>query len=118
MPTSGFNWGEIHSENAVDIANYCGAPVFSVYQGEVVADDHYGAGTEEWNGGYGHFILLEHPGGLKTRYAHLGAITVKERDSVRQGDLIGYVGATGNVHGATGCHLHFEVLGGENPFAG
>lgn len=116
LPNPGFNWGEIHSENAVDIANYCDAPVFSSYAGKVVTDNYYGSGQEGWNGGYGLFVLLEHPGGLKTRYAHLEKAIVQTGDLVKQGDLIGYVGATGNTHGITGCHLHFEVLGGVNPF--
>lgn len=117
LPTEGFNWGEIHSENAVDIANYCGAPVFSTYPGQVIPDENYGLGLEGWNGGYGLFVLISHSGNLKTRYAHLEKIMVKVGDYVRQGTLLGYVGSSGKVHGPTGCHLHFEVLGGENPFA-
>ena len=37
-------------------------------------------------------------------------------DYVLQGDLIAYIGNTGNTHGPTGCHLHFDVLGARNPF--
>ncbi len=117
LPTPGFNWGEIHGVNAVDIANYCGALVFSAYSGEVIADPNYGSGLEGWNGGYGLFVLIKHTGSLQTRYAHLVKVMVGVGDYVRQGTLIGYVGASGNVHGVTGCHVHFEVLGGNNPFA-
>ncbi|MBI2604018.1 MAG: M23 family metallopeptidase, partial [Candidatus Harrisonbacteria bacterium] len=38
-------------------------------------------------------------------------------DYVAQGDIIGYIGNSGNTHGPTGCHLHFEVMGARNPFA-
>ena len=116
-PADGFNWGQLHAYNAVDIANSCGTPVVSAAEGLVVYDPNYGDGSTGWNGGYGHFILIEHPNGTKTRYAHLDAVSVSVGDYVDQGKQIGTMGATGNVHGPTGCHLHFEVYGAQNPFA-
>ncbi len=63
--------------------------------------------------GYGNYILLVHPRGYKTRYAHLSRIRVKKGQRVRAGKLIGNVGATGKVTkskwGKSAAHLHFEV---------
>jgi len=66
---------------------------------------------------YGNMILINHGGGVKTRYAHLmsGSISVRQGESVGLGQPIGRVGATGN---STGPHLHFEVIingGTQNP---
>ena len=112
LPTTGWNWGRIHPNNAVDIANACGTPVYAAAEGLVISEKSYG-----WNDGYGHMIDLEHPNGVVTRYAHNDRHTVSLGDYVAQGDLIAYIGNTGNVHGPTGCHLHFEVRGARNPFA-
>lgn len=116
-PTSGFNWGRLHNNNAVDIANACGTEVVASAEGLVVPDKNYPSNTTGWNGGYGHFVLVEHPNGTRTRYAHLEKIKVEVGDYVGQGQQIGTMGATGNVHGPTGCHLHYEVIGAENPLA-
>lgn len=57
--------------------------------------------------GYGFQILIKHKFGYKTRYAHLYYIKVKEGDSVKKGNVIGFVGSTGT---STGYHLHYEVI--------
>lgn len=116
FPAEGFNWGILHNYNAVDIANACGTKVFSAAEGLVVPDDSLGDGSTGWNGGYGHFVLIEHPNGTKTRYAHLDQVLVRIGDYIKQGQAVGTMGNTGNVHGPTGCHLHFEVYGARNPF--
>ncbi len=112
IPTTGWNWGKLHNYNAVDIANACGTPIYAAAEGlvaEVVGP--------EWNGGYGSDVIIEHPNGTKTRYAHNDRNVVSVGDYVAQGDLIAYIGNTGQTHGPTGCHLHFEVMGARNPFA-
>ena len=116
-PTSGWNWRIIHENNAVDIANQCGTPVYAAAEGIVIPDPKLGDGSEGWNNGYGLFILIEHPNNAETRYAHLEKISASIGLYVKKGELIGFVGNTGNTHGPTGCHLHFEVLGAENPLA-
>lgn len=116
MPTDGYNWGILHHYNAVDIANSCGTPVVAAAEGLVVPDDNIPDIQDGWNEGYGNFVLIEHPFGnnVMTRYAHLEKITVQIGDYVQQGQQIGLMGQTGD---ATGCHLHFEVIGAQNPFA-
>jgi murein DD-endopeptidase MepM/ murein hydrolase activator NlpD len=63
------------------------------------------AGGEDWED-YGHHVLIDHGGGMKTLYGHLYEVFVKEGDVVEQGALLGYGGDTGH---AEGKHLHFEV---------
>jgi len=117
LPAQGWNWGELHNYNAVDIANRCGTPVYAAAEGLVIPDDELGDGSGGWNNGYGIFVLIEHPNGTRTRYAHLGKVLIKIGDYVSEGDQIGVMGNTGMIHGPTGCHLHFEVYGAKNPFA-
>lgn len=112
-PTEGFNWGILHNHNAVDVANSCGTPVRAAAEGLVVPDESFGDGKSGWNGGYGKFVLIEHPfgDGVRTRYAHLSSVLVNIGDYVKQGDKVGTMGESGE---ATGCHLHFEVYGALN----
>jgi len=56
--------------------------------------------------GYGRMVVVDHGGDLKTVYAHLSTIFARAGQAVRQGDLLGTVGATGTT---TGPHLHYEV---------
>lgn len=107
-PTTGRNYGRIHSNNGVDIANSCGTPIYAAAAGSITRADGSG-----WNGGYGIVIDIRHANGTATRYAHLSQILVWG-GSVGQGQLIGFMGTTGR---STGCHLHFEVHGARNPLA-
>ena len=59
-----------------------------------------------YNGGYGNVVYIDHGNGYQTRYAHQQYLNVKVGDYVNKGDVLGYMGATGNV---TGPHVHFEV---------
>ncbi len=116
MPANGYDWGILHHYNAVDIANSCGTPVVAAAEGLVIPDDAIPDTFGGWNEGYGNFVLIEHPfgDGVHTRYAHLEKILVQIGDYVKQGQVIGLMGETGD---ATGCHVHFEVYGAQNPFA-
>ncbi len=85
-------------------------------EGLVVPDPQIPNTTDGWNDGYGNFVLIEHPFGndVRTRYAHLEKVLVSIGDYVKQGEVIGLMGETGD---ASGCHVHFEVYGAQNPFA-
>ncbi len=110
-PTTGWNWGQVHENNAVDIANACGTSIFAAAEGLVEKVGSIGL----WNGGLGGYVQIEHPNGTETLYAHLSTIVVSVGDYVGQKKEIGIMGNTGNVHGPTGCHLHYEVHGARNP---
>jgi len=84
----------------IDYSAPIGTPIFSVANGKVA---HLG-----WSGAFGNLIILEHPGGYHTYYAHLSNYNTElaEGNEVRRGLEIGYVGSTGR---STGPHLHFEL---------
>lgn len=112
IPARGWNWGHLHNYNAVDIANICGAPIYAAAEGLITELREGG-----WNEGYGSYIMISHPNNVLTKYAHNKKNLVSVGQYVLRGDLIAYIGNTGNTHGPTGCHLHFEVRGARNPFA-
>jgi hypothetical protein len=58
-----------------------------------------------WNGGYGNYVIVNHGGGWTTMYGHLRGYAVSHGAAVARGQVIGYVGTTGN---STGNHLHYE----------
>lgn len=98
----------LHGHNAIDIAAPIGTPVIAAADGDVIISK-----TGGWNGGYGNYIVIKHANGTQTLYSHNSRNAVSVGDSVKQGDVIGYIGVTGKV---TGAHLHFEVRGAKNPF--
>ena len=63
------------------------------------------------HGGYGLLVSLANEHGLETRYGHLSRLAVSLGQQIHKGEVIGYVGSTGN---STGPHLHYEIrMGGE-----
>lgn len=92
----GYRWGRLHA--GVDIAAPIGTPIHAA-KGGVVSY----AGVM---GGYGNIIVINHGGGMTTRYAHQSALAVGVGTTVTAGQRIGSVGNTG---ASTGPHLHFEV---------
>jgi len=59
-----------------------------------------------WNGGYGNYVIIDHGDGWQTLYAHQVKLNVRVGEWVKRGQVIGWVGSTGN---SLGCHLHFET---------
>jgi len=92
----GPRWGAFHP--GIDIAAPTGTPIAAAKAGTVVFSGP--------NDGYGNYVCIDHGGGMSTCYAHQSRIAVSEGQSVRQGEIIGFVGSTGH---STGPHLHFEV---------
>ncbi len=86
----------------VDLACNTGSPVYATGDA-VVEKSEKGLRYS----GYGQMLLLKHNFGYQTRYAHLSERLVNIGDTVRRGELIGYVGNTGR---STGPHLHYEVI--------
>lgn len=82
----------------LDIAAPYGTPIRAAAAGRVT--------TASYSGGYGNLVVIEHPGAYATAYGHQSRIAVYVGEIVEQGQVIGYVGSTGN---STGNHLHFEV---------
>ena len=103
--SSPFGWrddpisGERRHHAALDLAAPQGTPVYAAMEGKVSALG--------FNMVYGNFVILEHPGGFQTMYAHLHTVSVKKGDQLKQGARIGAVGTTGY---STGPHLHFAVF--------
>lgn len=98
----------LHGWNGVDLGAPRGTPIYAAADGVVIIS----RGGGGWNGGYGNYIVITHRNGSQTLYSHLKSTVASFGQSVSQGQLIGYVGATGRV---TGSHLHFEVRGAGNP---
>ena len=78
-----------------------GTPILAAHSGTVLVSG--------WNDSYGNQVLLDNGAGLSTRYAHMTATAVTAGETVTAGQVIGYVGSTGD---STGNHLHFEVMQG------
>jgi murein DD-endopeptidase MepM/ murein hydrolase activator NlpD len=96
-PVLGYN--KVHQ--GIDFGGATGTPIYAAGDGVVEQ-----AGR---NGGYGNWVKLKHTGGWETGYAHMSRFApgLHRGQTVKQGQLIGYVGATGRV---TGPHLHYEVM--------
>jgi murein DD-endopeptidase MepM/ murein hydrolase activator NlpD len=106
--TQGFSNGHY----ALDIGNRSRPAIFAAEAGTVIKS------SLGWNGGYGNHIIIDHGNGMQTLYAHMDTLGVSVGDTVDRGQVIGKMGNTGRVYGATGIHLHFEVRingGKKNP---
>ena len=90
--------GEYKMHTGVDIGATKGTPILAAAAGRVT--------FASYNGSYGNFVIIDHGGGIATRYAHMDAFNVSVGTEVNEGDIIGLVGNTG---ASTGAHLHFEV---------
>ncbi|MCR9172592.1 MAG: M23 family metallopeptidase [bacterium] len=103
--TSGFG-GRRRHHKGVDIPLEVGENVVAAFGGKV----RYA----KWNsGGFGNLVIVRHPNGLETFYAHLSKINVEPNQIVQAGELLGLGGSTGRSYSP---HLHFEVRYGYVPF--
>ena len=98
----GYRWGRLHA--GVDIGAAEGTPIHAADSGRVV--------LAAYTGGYGNYTCISHSASLSTCYGHQSRYATSAGASVSKGQVIGYVGNTGNSFGA---HLHFEVRVNGNP---
>ena len=99
-PVSGIR--KLH--NGIDLAAAGGSPIHAIQGGKVLVSGY--------TGGYGNYVVLQHANGMQSGYAHqIRRPNVKVGQSVNAGQVIGYVGSTGN---STGNHLHFQMGKGGN----
>ena len=96
-----------HFHNGVDLGVPIGTPVYAAADGTVFQVDNNDRGTSRWKKyQFGKYIMIDHADNLTTLYAHLSRQVVKEGETVKKGQLIGYSGATGY---ADGPHVHFGL---------
>ena len=98
------HFGEVNAfgnagHRGTDIPAPEGTPILAAHSGTVLVSG--------WNDSYGNQVLLDNGAGLSTRYAHMTQTAVTAGEAVTAGQVIGYVGNTGD---STGFHLHFEVM--------
>jgi murein DD-endopeptidase MepM/ murein hydrolase activator NlpD len=87
----------------VDVNVIKDEPVVAAYPGEVTMSRYN-------KGGYGHYVLIKHPNGIETLYAHLSKRLLNVGDKVFPGDIVGLAGNSGR---SSAAHLHFEIRYGE-----
>jgi murein DD-endopeptidase MepM/ murein hydrolase activator NlpD len=92
-------FGYPHFHTGIDLAAPFGRPVYAAADGVVVAASRSSVG-------YGDHVIIAHDSHTFTLYGHLETFAVHPGDNVRQGQMIGLVGSTGN---STGPHTHFEL---------
>lgn len=81
----------------MDLGAANGSNIYAMQEGQVV--------SAKYDSGYGNYVIIKHPNGIQTLYAHCSKLKVKTGDSVEKGQVIALVGSTGN---STGPHLHIE----------
>lgn len=101
-------YGGYRGHVGLDIASVKNTPIYAGASGTVIEFANDG----EWHNGRGNYVKIRHDNGLVTIYQHLNAVssTIYKGKRVTMAEHIGYMGRTGYVLGATGVHLHFEVL--------
>ena len=90
--------GKPNNHTGVDISAPKNTKIYAAKSGVVT--------TSTYNSSYGNYVVVSHSDNTSTLYAHMTTRNVREGQTVKQGDVVGYVGSTGST---TGNHLHFEV---------
>ncbi len=100
--SSPYGWRTLNGvkefHNGIDIPASKGTNIYASNSGKVI--------TATWHYSYGNYVIIDHGGGKATLYAHASKLNCKVGDTVKQGDVIAYVGTTGHSYGN---HVHFEV---------
>lgn len=103
--TSSFGFRSSGYHHGLDIANKLGTPIKSAAAGRVIFTG--------WKAVYGRTVIIQHPDGKETLYAHTQSILVNDNQIVKRGQTIATVGISGRT---TGPHLHFEVRVGDKTY--
>ena len=104
--TSRYGWRASGWHNGVDFAANQGTPIYASRSGTVTTAKAL-INSSGYYYSYGNYVVINHHDGFSSLYAHMIYFTVSAGEYVNQGDLIGYVGSTGN---STGNHLHFTIF--------
>lgn len=100
-----------HADNAYDFAAPKDTPIFAIQSGTVFIAHPTG-----YNGGYGKYVVINFDDGRQAIFGHMNKVIVEAGQTVKQGDIIGYVGSTGK---STGPHVHIGFHGDlGNPYLG
>ncbi len=91
-----------NGHKGLDIGAPEGTPIVASRSGKVMVANNY----DSWGDSWGYYVAIYHDSTYSTLYAHMSSVAAYEGQWVNKGDIIGYVGSTGN---STGNHLHFEV---------
>ncbi|MCI5728844.1 MAG: M23 family metallopeptidase [Clostridia bacterium] len=94
--------GRVHRGIDIVGAGIYGAPIVAAQSGTVIT----AYTSDTWGYGWGYHVMIGHSDGYATQYAHMSRVVVKKGQYVQKGQVIGYVGNTGDSYGA---HLHFEL---------
>lgn len=99
------HWGDGRGHKGIDICSsgIYGAPIIAAADGVVTEANS----SNRWGSGWGLNVVIDHGSGYSTRYAHCSAINVLHGQAVKAGEVIGFVGSTGD---SSAPHLHFETL--------
>lgn len=95
----GTRWGRLHGGVDISAGGVYGQSIVAADSGTVILAGNQGDG-------YGNYVIIDHGNGYKTLYGHMSSVAAYTGQQVAQGEVIGYVGSTGN---STGPHLHFEI---------
>lgn len=107
-PLPGYGYGSItqyfgnNGHKGLDIGVPYGTPIVASRSGKVMVANNY----DSWGDSWGYYVAIYHDSTYSTLYAHMSSVAAYEGQWVNKGDVIGYVGSTGN---SSGNHLHFEV---------
>ena len=96
--TSRYGYRRSGFHTGCDYAAPLGTPIHAIEDGIVTC--------AEWKGNYGYLVKIQHAGGFETYYAHCSRFACSVGDTVKKGDVVSYVGSTGN---STGPHCHLEI---------
>ena len=108
-----YSTGKLHGASDISGAGIYGTPIYAMADGYVIVSTAQINGSGNYYG-YGNYVMIAHYNGLYSLYGHMSQRAVSTGQTVTQGQVIGYVGSTGN---STGPHVHVEVRTGNGTYS-